>query len=101
MKITNKKAVSVKSVGHFFKTLQLLYAKTPSPTLPRWEREQIRHSAEGSAFHFPLPSGEGLREGEKLNVVANHVCIMVYELKTLFTDIVNKNMEENCSWQSF
>ena len=36
---------------------------TPSPALPRWEREQIRCTEEGSEFNFPLPSGEGLREG--------------------------------------
>jgi hypothetical protein len=29
-----KKALSVNCVGHFFKIFQLVYANTPSPTLP-------------------------------------------------------------------
>jgi ATP-dependent DNA helicase RecQ len=36
---------------------------TPSPTLPRGEREQILCSEEDLGVNLPLPPGEGMREG--------------------------------------
>ncbi len=83
MKSTIKKAVSVNSVGRFFKALQLVFAKTPSPTLPRWERElnclpQIRRDE-----FAPSPTGGGLGRG---------LAVERYDKSCLykFTDIANK-----------
>jgi tRNA 5-methylaminomethyl-2-thiouridine biosynthesis bifunctional protein len=38
---------------------------TPSPTLPRIERELMCNSEIYSGFNLPLPTGEGMREGER------------------------------------
>jgi hypothetical protein len=78
-------AISVNRVGHFLNTSARM-CKDPLPNPPPVGEGENSTTKQVSAFSFPLLMGEGLREGEKLNVLTNHVYILVYDLKTAYTD---------------